>query len=161
MERTFALAQSTSESSLLLASLDLARAELQDAAHASKGHRRSRRLREQIRRGGRFRIVSDTFARFDDIVATDPLRVSIDVASGGVHGPSARELLMDRDGIYVEIATETCIVAIIAPGVVPDIPRIVDALHALPIDPLVPRWTSLPLALSVCYLARAGELAIR
>jgi arginine/lysine/ornithine decarboxylase len=78
--------------------------------------------------------VSDTFDRFDDIVATDPLRVSIDVASGGVHGPTARELLMERDGIFLEIATETCVVAVIAPGVVPDIARVVDALHALPVD---------------------------
>lgn len=136
VERAFNLVQSTSASSLLLASLDLARAELQDG-HARIGAAiaAADELREQIRRGGRFRIVSDTFGHFDDIVATDPLRVSIDVASGGVHGLTAHELLMDRDGIYVEIATETCIVAIVAPGVVPDITRIVDALHALPIDP--------------------------
>lgn len=159
VERTFALAQSTSESSLLLASLDLARAELQDGrARIGAAIAAADELREQIRRGGRFRIVSDTFARFDDIVATDPLRVSIDVASGGVHGPSARELLMDRDGIYVEIATETCIVAIIAPGVVPDIPRIVDALHALPIDPLAAVDVSAVGAVGV--LPRPGELAI-
>lgn len=135
VERAFKLAQSTSESSLLLASLDVARAELQDgrdridAAIAAADE-----LRDRIRRGGRFRIVSDTFDRFDDIVATDPLRVSIDVASGGVHGPTARELLMERDGIYLEIATETCVVAVVAPGVVPDVARVVDALHALPAD---------------------------
>lgn len=135
VERAFKLAQSTSESSLLLASLDVARAELQD------GHDRiaaaiaaADELRDRIRRGGRFGIVSDTFDRFDDIVAADPLRVSIDVASGGVHGPTARELLMERDGIYLEIATETCVVAVIAPGVIPDVVRVVDALHALPGD---------------------------
>ncbi|WP_344292830.1 amino acid decarboxylase [Agromyces neolithicus] len=135
VDRAFKLAQSTSESSLLLASLDLARDALQhgrdrigDAIAAAD------ELRDRIRRGGRFRVVSDTFDRFDDIVAVDPLRVSIDVASGGVHGPTARELLMERDGIYLEIATETCVVAVIAPGVVPDIARVVEALHALPID---------------------------
>lgn len=135
VERSYKLAQSTSESSLLLASLDIARDALQ------RGHDRistaiaaADELRDRIRRGGRFRIVSDTFDRFDDIVAADPLRVSIDVASGGVHGPTARELLMERDGIYLEIATETCIVAVVAPGMLPDIERVVDALHALPSD---------------------------
>ncbi|WP_309065531.1 aminotransferase class I/II-fold pyridoxal phosphate-dependent enzyme [Microbacterium sp.] len=136
VERAFRLTQSTSESSLLLASLDLARDALQTgrdrigAAIAAADE-----LRDRIRRGGRFRIVSDTFDRFDDIVAVDPLRVSIDVASGGVHGPTARELLMERDGVYLEIATETCVVAVVAPGVVPDVARVVDALHALPVDP--------------------------
>ncbi|UWF77278.1 MULTISPECIES: aminotransferase class I/II-fold pyridoxal phosphate-dependent enzyme [Microbacterium] len=135
VERAFRLEQSTSESSLLLASLDLARDALQTgrdrigAAIAAADE-----LRDRIRRGRRFRIVSDTFDRFDDIVAADPLRVSIDVASGGVHGPTARELLMEQDGVYFEIATETCLVAVVAPGVVPDVARVVDALHALPVD---------------------------
>ncbi|MEZ3160813.1 amino acid decarboxylase [Microbacterium sp. BWT-B31] len=135
VERAFKLAQSTSESSLLLASLDVARAELQDGRdRIAAAIAAADELRDRIRRGGRFRIVSDTFDRFDDIVAADPLRVSIDVGSGGVHGPTARELLMDRDGIYLEIATETCVVAVVAPGVIPDAARVVDALHALPIS---------------------------
>lgn len=135
VDRAFKLTQSTSESALLLASLDIARDSLATgrerigAAIAAADE-----LRDRIRRGGRFRIASDTFDRFDDIVDVDPVRVSIDVASGGVHGPTARELLMERDGIYLEIATETCVVAVIAPGVVPDIALVVDALHALPID---------------------------
>jgi len=138
IDRAFGLTQSTSESSLLLASLDIARDAMQ------RGHDRigaaiaaAEELRDKIRNGGRFAIVSDTFERFPDIEASDPLRVSIDVARGGVHGNTARELLMDRDGIYFEIATENCIVAVIAPGVVPDVDRVVRALHALPNDPNV------------------------
>lgn len=133
IERAFKLTQSTSESSLLLASLDIARDSLQNGRdRIGMAIAAADELRDRIRRGGRFRIVSDTFDRFDDIAAIDPLRVSIDVSSGGVHGPTARELLMERDGVLFEIATETCIVAVIAPGVVPDITRVVDALHALP-----------------------------
>lgn len=140
IDRAFALEQSTSESSLLLASLDLARDALQHgrdgiaAAVAAADD-----LRDRIRRGGRFRIVSDAFDRFDDIHAADPLRVSIDVASGGVRGTHARELLMRQDGIFFEIATESCIVGVIAPGAVPDASRIVRALRDLPIDPGVAR----------------------
>lgn len=138
IDRAFGLTQSTSESSLLLASLDIARDELQNGHdRISASIAAADELRRRIREGGRFPVASDSFDRFDDIVAVDPLRVSIDVVDGGLHGPSARETLMEQDGIYFEIATETCIVAVIAPGVVPDIDRVVAALHALPKDPTV------------------------
>ncbi|GAT74213.1 Orn/Lys/Arg decarboxylase major region [Microbacterium sp. HM58-2] len=138
IDRAFGLTQSTSESSLLLASLDIARDSLQNGRdRISASIAAAEELRTKIRTGGRFPIASDSFDRFDDIVAVDPLRVSIDVVDGGLHGPTARETLMEQDGIYFEIATETCIVAVIAPGVVPDVDRVVRALHALPKDPTV------------------------
>lgn len=157
IERAFKLAQSTSESSLLLASLDIARDSLQNGRdRIGMAIAAADELRDRIRRGGRFQVVSDTFDRFDDIAAVDPLRVSIDVASGGVHGPTARELLMEQDGIYFEIATETCIVAVIAPGVVPDINRVIDALHALPADSSAHNGTAQELG----ALPAPGELAM-
>ncbi|MDF3312840.1 aminotransferase class V-fold PLP-dependent enzyme [Rhodococcus sp. T2V] len=146
VERAFALTQSTSESSLLLASLDIARAQLvegHDGITASIAA--ADELRDRIRSIGRFGIASDGFAAFDDIVAVDPMRVSIDVAQGGVGGHAARNLLMKR-GVFLEIATETCVVAVLGPGVVPDVDRVIAELHALPVssDGSIPRVGALP-----------------
>ena len=99
IDRGFTFTQSTSASSLLLASLDLARAGLED------GHDRiaaslaaAAELRDAVRATGRFPIVSDGFGAFADIVDHDPLRVSIDVAAAGLHGHSVREELMRTAG---------------------------------------------------------------
>ncbi|UOQ90251.1 PLP-dependent transferase [Agromyces endophyticus] len=131
VERAFMLTQSTSASSLLLASLDLARETLET------GHDRiaasiaaADRLRDEIRARGRFAVVSDGFGEFDDIIDADPLRVSIDVARGGLHGHTVREQL-EREGISFEISTDSAVVAVLGAGVVPDADRIVEALHAI------------------------------
>ncbi|HKT58013.1 MAG TPA: aminotransferase class V-fold PLP-dependent enzyme [Microbacterium sp.] len=160
IERAFGLTQSTSESSLLLASLDLARAELVDghdgmtAAIAAAAE-----IRDRIRRIGRFGIASDDFTAFDDIVAVDPMRVSIDVSRGGVGGHTARNTLMQR-GVFLEIATETCVVAILGPGVVPDIDRFIDELHALPAsqDGRIPRVGTVPTPGELVMLPRDAFL---
>ncbi|MDF0514224.1 PLP-dependent transferase [Agromyces sp. H3Y2-19a] len=131
VERAFMLTQSTSASALLLASLDLARETLET------GHGRiaasiaaADRLRDEIRTRGRFGIVSDGFGDFDDIVDADPLRVSIDVARGGLHGHTVRDRL-EREGVSFEISTDSCVVAVLGAGVVPDVDRIAGALHAI------------------------------
>lgn len=152
LSRAFGLTQSTSESSLLLASLDLARAHLEQGSDAIQT---SMTLAEEMRTGvrarGRFRIASDGFDRFDDIVDVDPLRVSIDVAAGGLSGNRVRDELM-RWGIYLEIATQTCVVAIVAPGRHLDVDHVINALHSLPLDGIeVARVPELP---------RAGRLAV-
>ncbi|MGX5697516.1 aminotransferase class I/II-fold pyridoxal phosphate-dependent enzyme [Agromyces soli] len=141
--RAFMLTQSTSASALLLASLDLARETLQS------GHDRigasidaADRLRDEIRRRGRFAIVSDGFGDFDDIVDADPLRVSIDVSRGGLHGHTVRDRL-ERDGVSFEIATDSCVVAVLGAGVVPDVDRIVEALHGLEADATAEASTAL------------------
>ncbi|KHK96446.1 hypothetical protein LK09_15570 [Microbacterium mangrovi] len=131
IERAFRLTQSTSESTLLLASLDLARAQLVDGHDGiTASIAAAAEIRDRIRAIGRFGIASDDFAAFDDIVAVDPMRVSIDVARGGLSGHQVRNTLMER-GVFLEIATETCVVAILGPGVVPDIDRFIAELHAL------------------------------
>jgi arginine/lysine/ornithine decarboxylase len=131
IERAFRLTQSTSESTLLLASLDLARAQLVDGHDGiSASIAAAAEIRDRIRAIGRFGIASDDFAAFDDIVAVDPMRVSIDVARGGLSGHQVRNTLMER-GVFLEIATETCVVAILGPGVVPDIDWLIAELHAL------------------------------
>jgi arginine decarboxylase len=132
VQRAFMLTQSTSMSSLLLASLDIARFSLQAGAERiGTSIDSAERLRTAIRERGRFQIVSDSFGRFDDIVADDPLRVSIDVRSGGLDGHAVREELIRSAGIYTEISTDACIVAFIGPGHDPDLDRFLGALHGL------------------------------
>jgi arginine/lysine/ornithine decarboxylase len=135
VDRAFLLAQSTSASALLLASLDLARETLQTGrARIGASIDAADRLRDEIRRRGRFAVVSDGFGDFADIVDADPLRVSIDVARGGLHGHTVRDVL-ERDGVSFEIATDSCVVAVLGAGVVPDVDRIVEALHGLEAEP--------------------------
>lgn len=131
IQRAILVSQSTSMSSLLLASLDIARHSLENGAdRIGASIVAADRLRSAIRERGRFRIVSDTW-HFDGIVAADPLRVSIDVRSGGLNGHAVQQELIDSAGIYTEISTESCIVAFIGPGLEPDSERFLSALHAL------------------------------
>jgi arginine/lysine/ornithine decarboxylase len=122
---------STSPSALLLSSLDIARHALQ-TGHARIGDAiaAAERIRAAIRKRGRFRIVSDSWD-FNEVIATDPLRVSVDVRTAGLNGHAVREELIHTDGIYTEISTDACIVAFLGPGFAPDSHRFVDALHRL------------------------------
>ncbi|GIT82057.1 arginine decarboxylase [Leifsonia sp. LS1] len=131
VERAFTLTQSTSASSLLLASLDLARDTLEKGrVQIAASIAAADRMRAAIRGRRRFGIVSDTFEDFADIIDADPLRVSINVAQGGLHGHTVRDTL-ENAGISFEIATDSCVVAVLGAGVVPDVERIVSALHDL------------------------------
>lgn len=134
VNRAFRSMQSTSASSLLMASLDVARHEL-----AHDGHSRIQRslesaaqLREGIRAGGRFHDLSARFLTSPAIVAVDPLRVVIDTRAGGISGHLARHLLFDDHLVHVEMATDRAVVAVIGAGSTPDIPRTLAALHSLP-----------------------------
>ncbi|KXO95892.1 aminotransferase class I/II-fold pyridoxal phosphate-dependent enzyme [Tsukamurella pseudospumae] len=149
IDRAFMFTQSTSASSLLLASLDLARATLED------GHERisaslaaAEELRSAVRATGRFPIVSDGFGAFPDIVGHDPLRVSIDVGAAGLDGHAVREELLRSYGIMTEISTGSCIVVFVGPGTTPDTARFVAALQALrPVGDLAAREQGGPVAL--------------
>ncbi|MGW2540171.1 aminotransferase class I/II-fold pyridoxal phosphate-dependent enzyme [Kitasatospora sp. NPDC001574] len=134
LERVFQLTQSTSESALLLGSLDLTRRRLATATDAI-GHslRAADLMREQIRDRGRFAVVSDGFAEFPDVVATDPLRIPVDTRAGGISGHEARRRLMTDHQVLVEVATDSAVVAVVGAGSTPDVARFVDALHSLPV----------------------------
>lgn len=133
VDRAYRLFQSTSASSILLASLDAARRDLAvGEARIGASIRSAELIRQAIRDGGRFRIVSDSFPSFPDIAATDPLRIAVDTRSGGVNGHEARRRLMTEHAVFVEVATGSAIVAVIGAGVVPAAGRFLDALHSLP-----------------------------
>lgn len=131
IQRAVAVSQSTSMSSLLLASLDIARHSLENGGkRIAASILAADHIRSEIRKRGRFGIVSDSW-HSDDIVAADPLRVSIDVRRGGLNGHAAQHELMDAAGVYTEISTEACIVAFIGAGLEPDSERFLSALHEL------------------------------
>lgn len=131
VQRAYMVTMSTSPSALLLASLDIARQALEAGeSRIGESIAAAEHIRSEIRRRGRFQIVSDTW-HFDEIIATDPLRVSVDVRAAGLNGHAVRDELIRSYGIYTEISTDACIVAFLGPGFAPDGHRFVGALHQL------------------------------
>lgn len=131
VQRAYMVTMSTSPSALLLSSLDIARhALVVGAERIGESIRAAEHIREKIRSHGRFRIVSDTWD-YEEIVDTDPLRVSVDVRAAGLSGHAVRDELMRSAGIYTEISTDACIVAFLGPGFAPEADRFVNALHRL------------------------------
>lgn len=132
VERAFAMNASTSESALLLASIDLSRRDLAsrpDVLDASLRHVLD--ARERFRGEGRFPIVSDSFGEFDDVVAIDPHRIPIDITATGLDGHAVRDLLWREHGTLVELATSTAIVAVVGAGKRPDLDALRLALHRI------------------------------
>ncbi|MBC9718790.1 aminotransferase class I/II-fold pyridoxal phosphate-dependent enzyme [Streptomyces sp. TRM66268-LWL] len=145
IDRAFRMVQSTSASALLAASLDVARAALvgnKEAIGASVAA--ADRVRGAIRRLGRFSLVSDTFDRFGDVVAADPLRIAVDTRAGGISGHEARTLLARDHQVLVEVATDAAVVAVIGAGAAPDTDRFIEALHCLPAHPAPSTERDLP-----------------
>lgn len=132
VERAHAMTASTSESALLLASIDLARRELVDRGDAIDASlRHALAAREAFRADARFPLVSDGFGAYPDIVASDPFRIAIDVTATGLDGHAVRERLAREHGIQLEIATRTAVVAVVGVGKQPDLARVRLALHAI------------------------------
>jgi arginine/lysine/ornithine decarboxylase len=168
IERAFRSLQSTSESAVLLLSLDVARHRLavDGAKVIGATIEATDAVREAIRAEGRFTLADDRFLQSPDVVAIDPLRVVIDTRAGGISGYRVRHLLAERDRIHLELATDAVAVAIIGPGEVDDLDRFVPALHRLPsfgdeavVAPEHP--TPGPTAMSVrdAYFARSEVVA--
>jgi lysine decarboxylase len=134
VNRAFRSLQSTSASSLLTLSLDVARSSL--AVHGQQRIGQSlqaaEQLREGVRSGGRFRELSSRFLAAPGVVALDPLRVVIDTRHGGISGHEARQILFEHHQIHTEMASGSVIVAVIGAGAVPDVERALRAIHALP-----------------------------
>ena len=124
---------STSESTLLLASLDIARREI--AVHGATTINRSlataARLRYRISSDGRYRDVTDKIRTYPSVVGIDPLRVVIDTRAGGVSGHEARHLLFEG-GHHLELSTDSVVVALIGAGVELDADGLADTLLGLP-----------------------------
>ena len=132
VERAFSMNASTSESSLLLSSIDLARRDLVGGREALDRSLASvLAWREEFRREGTFPIVSDTFGAYPDIVGLDPFRVPIDITATGLDGHTVRGRLVREFGIIPEMSTVTTIVAVVGAGKTPDFGVLLRALHEL------------------------------
>lgn len=146
VDRAMRSMRSTSESTLLLASLDLARRQL--AARGTETIGRSlasvQRLRDRITADGRFRDATPRLRDFPSVVDIDPLRVVIDTRAGGISGHEARRLLFHELGHHLELSTDDVVVTIVGAGVEPDADAFADALLRLPQGSTAHREVSSP-----------------
>lgn len=132
VERAYTMTASTSASSVLKVSLDLARRALaQGGESIGAAILAANHLRDRLRADHRFGVISDGFSAYPDIVANDPLRIPIDVAALGQSGHWVRERLIAEHGVFFEMSTATTIVAVIGALAAPDISRIMAALTAV------------------------------
>lgn len=139
VERAFRSMQSTSVNSLLLASLDLARKQLAVNGKTSitKSISGAQEIRDGINAGGRFKDAAEQISTYPDIFQTDPLRVTVDTAFGGISGYEARSILFHEHKIHCEMATGSVLVALIGAGAIPEAQRFLTALHSLPVRELI------------------------
>jgi len=153
--------QSTSESAVLLASLDLARRSLAIGRNRL-GHSIAiaDRIRDEVRSEDRFAVASDRYPAQPGWGGTDPLKIVIDTSVGGIGGHHARSLLHRDAGILVELATENAIVAIVGSGAEPDVGALLDGLRALPrlgddvsLAPALPGWGPERMSIRSAYFA--------
>ncbi|MBL3687983.1 aminotransferase class V-fold PLP-dependent enzyme [Leucobacter zeae] len=132
IERAFRMTSSTSESSLLIGSIDINRRDLQHGAeHIEASLAALSAFSERVREHGRFGLLVDTFDRFPSIVQSDPLRLPIDISSTGLDGHTVRIRLMREHNIWVEMATRTTIVPMVGLGKRPQLDPLLDALDRL------------------------------
>lgn len=132
VSRAVMMTASTSASALLMASLDLARKALMtEDGEIDRAIRIARDLRDRLRAHEHYAVISDGFDSFDDVVATDPLRIPIDVSRLGRSGHWVRDRLISDHGVYFEMATATSLVAVIGALSAPDPDRVMRALDAV------------------------------
>ncbi|MFV0433739.1 MAG: aminotransferase class I/II-fold pyridoxal phosphate-dependent enzyme [Leucobacter sp.] len=132
VERAFGMTASTSMSALLMGSLDVARRALvtgEERIGVALGI--AAEIRDRLRLHPLFDVVSDHFSDFPDVVATDALRIPIDVSALGRSGHWVRRELQQRHGIYAEMSTATTVVAIVGALRELDVDRFVTALEAV------------------------------
>ncbi|PRI11340.1 amino acid decarboxylase [Leucobacter massiliensis] len=130
--RAFAMTASTSMSSVLMASLDVARRALATGEERIEtAIRAAGKVRERLRSDPRFAVISDDFDAFPDIVETDVLRVPIDVSALGRSGHWVRERMIRDHGVYLEMSTATSVVLVIGALRAPDVDRFFSALDAV------------------------------
>lgn len=132
VERAVAITNTTSPSSLLYGSLDIARRSMvknTDLIEESVAHIDN--YRDKIRDLPGYGIVSDSFVDYPDIIGHDPLRLSIDVSGTNLSGYEVRRILGREYRIFLEISTINAIVAFIGPGKHPDLEILVSALREI------------------------------
>jgi len=118
LARTVRLVRSTSQSPLLLASLDAARRQL--AIHGQDLLGRTlaaaAREREAIAAIDGCEVVGESLVGRPGVAAWDPMRIVIDVRGTGCTGYQVAAALQDGSDVYVELATQATIVLVLGIG---------------------------------------------
>jgi arginine decarboxylase len=118
LARTVRLVRSTSQSPLLLASLDAARRQL--AIHGQDLLGRTltaaTREREAIAAIDGCEVVGEGLVGRPGVAAWDPMRIVIDVRGTGCTGYEVAAALQDGSDVYVELATQATIVLVLGIG---------------------------------------------
>jgi lysine decarboxylase len=115
VSRTVRLVRSTSQSALLMASLDAARRQLalHGEALLDETIAASRAAREAIAAVRGVEVVGEEFVGRPGVAAWDPLRIVIDVRGTGCTGYEVAAALRGNYDIHVELATHATIVLIL------------------------------------------------
>lgn len=134
IERALRMTSSTSESSLLLASLDLARRDLvtRTDAIAASIHALDE-VRSTLRGDPRFSIPTDDLLADPAIVDIDPLRLVVDTRRTGLTGHQVRHRLFHDHGVHVEMSTDAVVVALVGAGSRVDASELLSAFDAMPV----------------------------
>lgn len=133
IDRALPMTSSTSESSLLLAGLDLARRDLVTRTDRITDSIASlTRVRDALRADPRFAIATDDVTDDRAVHAIDPLRLVVDTRGTGLTGHEARHRLFHDHGVHIEMSTDAVVVALVGAGSHLDEQRLINAFTGLP-----------------------------
>jgi arginine decarboxylase len=118
IDRSVTLTESTSPSALLAGSLDAARrhAAVDGPELLAETVSGLERARAEIREIPGLNVLDERLTEQPGVYAYDPLRLCVDVRGTGVTGHRMAALLRELDDIYVELASETVVVAVFGMG---------------------------------------------
>lgn len=135
VDRTVTLVESTSPSALLGASLDAARrfAAVEGPKRLAETVAALDRARSQVRAIPGLDVLDERLTEQPGVAAYDPLRLAVDVRGLGTTGLRVAMLLRERDDFYVELASQTVILAVFGIGepVAESAGRLVEALRRI------------------------------
>ncbi|MBC9935725.1 MULTISPECIES: aminotransferase class I/II-fold pyridoxal phosphate-dependent enzyme [unclassified Leucobacter] len=138
--------QSTSCSSLILASLDEARRHLvtrTDVIGAALDSAAT--IRAAIRADRRFRDATPDILASPDAIANDPFKIAIDTRGAGITGGDAQYQLLRDHRVYCELATPAALLLLLGATSPADTDRFLHSLWALPEADIEPeRMRALP-----------------
>ncbi|QYM76501.1 aminotransferase class I/II-fold pyridoxal phosphate-dependent enzyme [Leucobacter luti] len=157
--RAYSMTASTSMSGILMGSLDVARRALVQGGEQIQGAvDAAEQLRERLREDPRFTVISDRFPEYRDIVATDALRIPVDVTALGQSGHWVRSRMMEAHDTYLEMSTATSVVLVVGALRTVDVDRFMRDLGAV-----ADEAATLPAADAIAFppLPEAGELRMR
>jgi arginine/lysine/ornithine decarboxylase len=118
LQRALAATTSTSASSLLLASLDVARRLLQTQGHdlLEQSLRTATAIRRGVRERTSFALIDERLRSDPAVVGVDPLRIGIAVRDSAWSGFELGAELRRRHRIALEVLTDAVMVAVVGPG---------------------------------------------